>query len=243
MVLDRGKRRKPSLIAQLKDKWMKIILFIFMVICLYAMSSHLRNVTYFPIKEVKIVGALHTNHTQLQQLVAPLVNRGFFAVDVTDIKDQLTQFPWVARSVVQRVWPNDVFIKLIEKTPVAYWNQASILSAEGQLFHPPEPLTDTSLPIFIGEEGKQAMMLAYYKKMTSLFEPLHFKISRLELTKYASWQVTFDNGIKLIGNNKDFLTRLDHFVKLYPKIVADRPGEIEYIDLRYSNGLAVKRIG
>jgi cell division protein FtsQ len=83
-------------------------------------------------------------------------------------------------------------------------------------------------------------MAQYYAKMASVLAPLHFRITRLELTPTMTWSITLDNGMKLNVGHKDILTRLDHFVKVYSKIVGDRVAEVDYIDLRYPNGMAVR---
>jgi len=35
------------------------------------------------------------------------------------------------------------------------------------------------------------------------------------------------------------LTHISHFVKVYPKIIGERANQVDYVDLRYSNGLAI----
>ncbi len=97
-----------------------------------------------------------------------------------------------------------------------------------------------SLPKFIGPDGEQLHVLEYYNKINQLLEPVHVKIARLELTPYQSWIMTFDNGMKVNIGYKDVLTRIEHFVKVYPKIVGKRASDVEYVDLRYQNGLAVR---
>ena len=84
------------------------------------------------------------------------------------------------------------------------------------------------------------MMLQYFYEINRLLKPLHAKISYLELTPYLTWKFKMNNGIMMQIGHKDILTRLNHFVKVYPKIVGDRAVDVEYIDLRYSNGVAVR---
>ena len=96
------------------------------------------------------------------------------------------------------------------------------------------------LPKFIGPEGSQLEMLDYYEKINHILSLLHFKIAQMELTAFNAWTITLDNGMKMNMGHKDLLTRIDHFVKVYPKIVGTRTSEVEYIDLRYSNGFAVR---
>jgi cell division protein FtsQ len=83
-------------------------------------------------------------------------------------------------------------------------------------------------------------MLKYFNDINRLFAPLHAKISYLELTPYLTWKLRLNNGITMQMGHKDILTRLGHFVKVYPKIVGARAIDVDYIDLRYPNGLAVR---
>ena len=84
------------------------------------------------------------------------------------------------------------------------------------------------------------MMLQYFNEINRLLAPMHAKISYLEMTPYLSWKLTLNNGITLRIGHKDILTRLIHFVKVYPKIVGDKSADVDYVDLRYPNGVAVR---
>lgn len=196
--------------------------------------------TYFPIKSVKVFGAKHLSQQKLQQTLIPLVNKGFFSIDVELIKEQLIQSAWVSKAVVQRVWPNQILITLIEKIPVAEWNQNALLSHTGELFTPDDKLFPKGLPRFVGPEGQHLIMLNRYSQMNKILLPLHLKIKQFELTPDHNWMLTFENGTKLNVNSKDDLTRMSHFVKVYPKIIGSRLAEIDYIDLRYQNGLSIR---
>lgn len=207
--------------------------------CLFAVN-HVKLSNYFPIKQVRVYGADHIDHQELQTMLMPLVNDGFFAIDVDDIRDRVHQLPWVAQAYVRRIWPNEVEVLLQEKHPIASWNDETLLSENGELFSPEQETYPSNLPRLVGPDGKQIVMLDNFLQINRLLNPLHVKISYLELSAYDSWKLTLDNGIVLQVGYKDILTRLEHFVKVYPKIVGDRSQEIDYIDLRYSTGLAVR---
>jgi cell division protein FtsQ len=161
-------------------------------------------------------------------------------VEVDKIKERLMQLPWISQVIVRRVWPNLVVVSIGEKTPVALWNGASLLSTTGELFSPPVDSIPAHLPQLVGPSGEQLFMAQYYAKINDVLMPLHFKIARLELTPSMTWNLMLDNGIKLSVGHKDVLTRLNHFVKVYSKIVGNRVAEVDYIDLRYPNGMAVR---
>lgn len=221
-------------------KSFKIAVLFFTLVFSICSLSKARHVEYFPIKDVKIFGVNRVDHQAVETLVSPMVSKGFFAVDVDRIKEQVLQLAWVADVEVRRVWPEQVIITVSEKIPVALWNDVSLLSTSGDLFSPPTESYPTDLPAFAGPAGEQLLMAKFYAKMSMLLMPLNFKITRLELTPAMAWSIILDNGIKLNIGHKDVLTRLSHFVKVYPKIVGDRVADVEYVDLRYPNGMAVR---
>ena len=245
MTLSRTRKPHIPLSFPWKFKWKALAFLLLLIIALiYAYSStHIKDLQQFPIREVKVIGAEHLDHQLLQRLLVPFVNKGFFDVEVDEIKQRLQQIPWIATVAVRRIWPDQVLITLTERTPIAYWNKTSLLSTTGEVFTPDfhdAPLNLTHLPRLIGPPGKQLLMLQNYLKINKTLDALHLKITELELTPYQSWVILLSSGIKVNAGYKDVLTRLTHFVKVYPKIVGDRASEVDYVDLRYSNGLAIR---
>lgn len=195
---------------------------------------------YFPIKNVKVYGVNRVDHQEVQNLLLPLVDHGFFTINVEYIRDRLLQMPWVSDIFVRRTWPDQIEITVVEKNALARWNNNSLLSEAGELFSPKQETYPTNLPQFVGPPGQQMLMRDYFNQINRLLQPLRAKIAYLELTPYFTWKLTLDNGITLQIGHKDILTRLGHFVKVYPKIVGKRATDVEYVDLRYPNGVAVR---
>lgn len=217
------------------------VLFLGMIVlsCIFALNRF-RFSHHFPIKTVNVYGANRIDHDEVQNLLMPIVKHGFFQVNVEYIRERLLSIPWVADIFVRRTWPDQVEVTVIEKQAIAYWNEQSLLSSVGELFTPKKETYPETLPKFIGPHGQQIVMLQYFNEINRLLMPLHVKISYLELTPYYTWKLALDNGITLQMGHKDILTRLVHFVKVYPKIVGNRAKDVDYIDLRYSNGVAVR---
>jgi cell division protein FtsQ len=140
---------------------------------------------------------------------------------------------------VRRVWPQSIDIEIVEKNSLARWNDLGLLSTTGEIFNPNKISYPKELPQFKGPPGTQMQMLNYYDIIDSLISPLECKIVEMELTDAHAWHIILSNGIKLNLGYKDILTRMEHFVIVYPKIVGSRASRVDYVDLRYSNGLAV----
>jgi cell division protein FtsQ len=238
MELRKGKHlRRPFHYAA---KTLNVLLLGVMVLSFVFALNQIKLSDYFPIKNVRVYGVNRVDHKEVQGLLQPLVNRGFFAINVDIIRDRLLQMPWVSDIFVRRNWPDQVDITVIEKNALARWNDTTLLSTSGELFSPKQETYPVDLPRFVGPAGQQVVMLDYFNQMNRLLAPLHAKIAHLELTPYFTWKLTLDNGITLQIGHKDILTRLDHFVRVYPKIVGNRTTDVDYVDLRYPNGVAVR---
>jgi len=195
---------------------------------------------YFPVKFVSVYGAHHVDHQEMQNFLTPLVAHNFFAVDMELIQDRLHQFSWVEDIAIRRVWPDRVDIIITEHQPIALWHDGSLLSANGDLFNQGEYEGPAHLPQFVGPDGAQGTMLQYFNDFNRELSPLHVKITQLELTPYQMWRLTLDNGIRLRLGHKNILTRISQFVKVYSKIIGAKAKDVEYVDLRYPNGMAIR---
>jgi cell division protein FtsQ len=218
-------------------RWLLLISII--VACAFSFNQ-LKLSHYFYIKTVKVYGVNRVNEQDVQNILLPLVNHGFFTINIEDIKDRLLQMPWIADIFVRRDWPNQVEITIIEKTPIANWNGKRLLSDSGEIFSPDPKTYPENLPQFMGPESQQIYMLASYLQMNRLIQPLHAKISKLELTEFLTWKVMLDNGIELQLGHKDVMQRIANFVQIYPKIIGNHASDVDYVDLRYANGVAVR---
>ena len=218
----------------------KVLCFVIVLFLVTYFYNRIKFEKYFPISHVSVVGVKHADNLEIQHLLTPLVDKGFFSLDVALIKERLLQQPWISDATVQKTWPDQVVIRVAEKSPVAVWNAGSLLSSTGEIFRPAASTYPANIPQFTGPEGEQIHILQYYDKINSLLMPLHSKIARFELLPSHTWSITLGNGVKIRAGYKDVLTHISHFVKVYPKIVGNRTTDVDYIDLRYPNGLAVR---
>lgn len=221
-------------------KTTKMALMVLVFFSLVYWLSHFRLVNYFPIQLVRIYGVNHLDREEIQNALTPLVTNGFFNVNLDAVRDRILQTPWVEDVFVRREWPSKINVTVVEKQATARWNDNMLLSSKGNIFEPEKSTYPADIPVFHGPPGKQTLMLQFYNDINRILTPLHAKISFLEVTPYLSWKLTLDNGIKLQMGQKNMLNRLDHLVRVYPNIVGDRAGDVEYIDLRYPNGVAVR---
>jgi len=140
---------------------------------------------------------------------------------------------------ISREWPNRLRIQLKEQQPVATWDDNTFLNAKGDLFVAEKDKATRNLPALSGPQGEQNNAWQTYTALNTLLLPLHLSIVRLQLTEQQAWSLVLNNGLRLVLGQQDLQERLQRFIKAYPSLAQNKVA-IEYIDLRYNHGLAVK---
>lgn len=193
------------------------------------------------IKLVQVEGAFQQVQPRaVKQVVATFGEQGFLGVDVEQLKQAIEALPWVKRASVRRVWPDTLFVSLEEQTAVARWGDKGLMSPSGELFFPPQTLQFERLPILHGPRSNSAVILAKYRKITQLMALSDLQVVRLEQDERRAWTVTLESGVKLLLGRKQSEVRLARFVRLYPKVLWMWERVIDEVDLRYTNGFAVR---
>ena len=83
---------------------------------------YLADAARFPITTIKVAASYeHVTHKQLEEVLAQNINASFFLVPVLRLQQQLNAIDWVESAYVERVWPDTIKIKLVEKKPIAIW--------------------------------------------------------------------------------------------------------------------------
>jgi len=202
--------------------------------------SVMTNPTVLPIQHVRVVGNfVHLDQATLTNTVAPLVSGGFFNTHVNTIHQALLNMPWVEHVSVRRIWPDELVVQVQEQQAYVKWNDTALLNTSGQLFYPDPSTFPAHLPALFGEEHQIADMSAALEKMNVQLKPLSVTIQSLTLSPRGSWKITLNNGVSVYLGRDAVEERVNRFVRLYPFVQQYERQQISYVDLRYTNGLAV----
>ena len=194
----------------------------------------------FPLRVVKVEGEFHyLDRGRLQSALGPLIEGGFFTVNVAGIRAAAEQLAWVERAAVKRIWPDTVRIFIEEQEPVAYWGEAGFLNTSGEAFLPERTAELPGLPRLSGPQGLERRVLESFQQITRTLDPLGLQVVRLELDDRRAWHIQLDGGVRLELGRVDSWQRLQRFVHAYPELFAGRLDELRRVDLRYSNGFSV----
>jgi cell division protein FtsQ len=192
----------------------------------------------FPVRKVQIDGKLsQVSHAQLQYIAEHGITGNLFTVDVHQIKQSFEQLPWVKKAEVRRFWPDKLEITVVERQALARWDKNGLIDADGVWF---DGNTDEVLPTFEGGQGTELQMATMYNKLKPIFAKVNLTIDSLQLAERGAWQVKLDNGVLLKFGRKDVLKRAEVLALFWSSQLEAQQSNIEYIDLRYSNGFVLK---
>ena len=218
------------------------IVIIVVITALFGVTAFFHS-SDFRVKQVVIKGEFEPeNQVQLQSIITPLVQKNLFELSVNQLQASIQKLPWVAEAEIRRAWPDKIVVNIISQLPVAIWNKSQILNAYGEVLDSGAFGVDKigQLPQFFGPDDSVIKMLDYYQQMNRILRPAKLHVSTLNLNEDQTWQVVLDNGIMLHLGDEQILTRLQRFVKVYPKVLSTHKKQPNSIDLRYAHGMAVQ---
>ena len=194
----------------------------------------------FPISTVKVAASYrHVTRKQLESVLSEYSNKSFIVLAVDQLRNDLTALDWTDHVEIERIWPGTLKIVLVEKLPVAVWNQ-SLMTADGQLFNGGKEQNETMLPRLSGPEQQQTDILQIYEKLSKLLSTYGLHAAALELRDNQAWELSLANGIQLHLGKRDLEKRLTRFCRAWPVVFADKPEQLSSVDLRYARGMAVQ---
>jgi cell division protein FtsQ len=83
-------------------------------------------------------------------------------------------------------------------------------------------------------------MLQRLKQAQAALAPLGLKPARIRLSDRRAWTIELDDGLEVILGRTDFDLRLERFAQLVPAALGERLREAGQLDMRYTNGFAVR---
>lgn len=194
----------------------------------------------FPITTVKVAASYqHVTHKELEAVLAKYVNISFFSLQVTRLQNELNTINWVDTAYVERVWPDTLKIKLVEKKPVAIWGN-SLMTEDGKLFNQGSIPAELNMPRLKGPLSQQLEVLQVYEKLSKILSAYGINAVGLHLRDNQAWILILGNDVKIYLGKKELETRLLRFCKAYPAVFAEKADQLASVDLRYPRGMAVQ---
>ena len=192
-----------------------------------------------PIRVVTVDGEMHgLSRESLQQTIAEHIDGGILTQDVGALKQQVEELPWIRRASVQRVWPDRLIFTVTEHEAIARWGENGLVTADGVVFRPRDGRLPAGLVRLDGADDMAPEVVERYLRWHPQLAELGLIIDAAVRNARGDWTLTLLGGTELYLGTDDIETRFKRLLAAYPQVEA--VGIPTRIDLRYSNGFAVR---
>lgn len=208
------------------------------LLVLAAVAAQVARLPAFALREVRIGGELkHVTREQIEDVVRREIKGGFFTVNLGLARAAFERLPWVRGVSVRRQWPARLDILLEEHVPIARWGAEALVNTHGDVFR---AAYDGDLPVFVGPEGAAREIAIQYRYFQRSLGTMGEAPVQVQVTPRRAWQVKLRGGLTLELGRDNIEARLARFVALHSRTLGRLGRRVDYVDLRYANGFAVR---
>jgi cell division protein FtsQ len=201
-----------------------------------------------PLRHLALRGELdHVTREQAEGAARACAIGTFFSVDLDAVRRAFEALPWVRKVEVRRLWPDRIQVAIEEHVALARWGTDArtkrLVNSYGEVFEGELP-DAVDLPQFAGPGGSAEEVTRRYRAFRQALAPLDLEPRQILLTPRYAWQMRLSNGLTLeLGRDQlkqPVLARLSRFVAFYAQSLGHPNRRLDYVDLRYPNGFALR---
>lgn len=236
----RHRRKKTARLRMPKVRLSQVLapfVAVAVVVATYQLSTSLLD---RPIRSVEINGPFQrVSALQIEEAISSELEQGFVSADLGQMQDQIVALPWIDQASVARRWPSRIAVAVTEQVPAAIWGKRGLLNVRGELFVRDARHIPTELPLLSGPEHSSGEVAKRYLEIRERLIPVGLDLRRVQLDTRGAWHMTLQNGVEVRLGRRDVDERAELFLDVVAGIITGRAVEIDYVDMRYSNGFAV----
>ena len=194
-----------------------------------------------PIDQVTVAGRFaRVSAADVERAVKQQVrNVGLVSVDLDVVRHAIEQIPWVDSVTVRRAWPHGLAVVVMEQVAAARWRESGLLNTRGELFVADARHVPLELAQLSGPDGSETDVAKRYLAWQGRVAEAGTRITALRYDARGAWEFDLANGVTVRLGRRQYDERFERFMTTAIKVVSQRATDIEYVDMRYTNGFAI----
>jgi cell division protein FtsQ len=210
----------------------------------YQARSYAYRTPRLAVRSMMVSGLVRVSENDVLRRVGHTSGLSLFEVNLDEVRQGVEEIAWVQHATIQRVWPNEIVISVVERSPVA------LARIDGEIYQvdnegvvlPPDSLIGTSFPILDGllsddAEGNQRKIGIYKDTIETIGEQ---ELSEVHVQDSGDVSVVPSNSPILVElGSSDLRVRWDRYVRLRARIREDYPSASR-VDLRFQGQIVIQ---
>ena len=199
-------------------------------------------------RNLRVDGVIHASRAAVMKVFDPDFGTSIYLVPTGERRRSLLAVNWVRDATVTRVWPNEVYVRITERTPVAFVQlpqpghsgetRPALIDSEGVVLDIDNP-AEFRLPVLTGIRVRhsEADRRLRVRRMLRLLEDIGARseqLSEINASDPENLKLTVAAGgraVVLMVGNRRFRQRMDNFYRHYNEIRLRAP-DASLFDLR-----------
>lgn len=198
--------------------------------------------TVMPVKSIVFNGqANHIDKVIIEKLLNN--NGGMFSIDLTILRQSILDIDWIKDVEIRKEWPETLIFTFEEFAPIAKINQQFLLNSGDLVENNTQQIFSNLMAIKLSELANvQAqdlpLLVNQLKDIRNSLSDFKFDIEHFVIDERGSWSIQIKDKFLLTIGRRNQKARIERFLNVY--VAIENKEQLETVDLRYDNGLAVK---
>ena len=194
------------------------------------------EILHYPIEEVIIVSDdIDFNQKRINRLADSLYGKDLISLGISDIRKYILSDGWIEDAEISKSFPSTVKIKIIQHQPYVIYN-SNLMMKDGSIVvtrvHP------SGLAAIIDNTNNPDNSMNIFALCNNELKKIDLKIKGIEIYNSLVRIQTSENI--LISDRVNLKPNLTRLILSYNDLQKAFKQKIESIDMRYSNGFAIK---
>ncbi len=193
-----------------------------------------------PVDKLRLEGAFQrVTPIQVEAALAPALGRGFLSSDLGQLRRLVASLDWVDEVEITRVWPDTLAVRVTEHQAAARWGDSGLLNTRGELFTDESRYEFPELPRLAGPEGLESRVASRYLELRGPLAEANLSLKALTMDDRGAWRLELTSGQRIRLGRRELDVRLERFFGVVIPALSASIQQIEYVDMRYTNGFSV----
>jgi cell division protein FtsQ len=197
----------------------------------------------FEVERISVSGLRRVDENQVVAKAGFEVGTNVFDVNLQEMRERVEQIQWVRHALVERVLPDQIIIKVVEREPIG------LSRIRGEIYQfdadavilDPDPTSGTSFPILDGlgaDNARNVKKVEIYRRVIEEISETSLSEIRIGDNDEVSVVEAGDPMMVTLGT-ADFRNRWIRYLQLRPQIQQQYPQAVR-VDLRFKNQVIVR---
>lgn len=210
--------------------------FLLLLLIVILTFTYKSGIISFPIEEIEIISSdKKYNEKKLSKYIDSIYGNDLLLSNIDMIQKNIISDEWISDVEVIKSFPSKLSIRIIEHQPLAIYNN-QIMSKSGILIRSSSNLGN--LPVVVDKQKRPTVAYDILSSSLDGLKKINLVVKKIEI--YHSLIKIYTSSMVLISDKTNFKKNIQRLVPSFSDLKNTYGKKITSIDMRYSNGFAIK---